>query len=375
MEVSDNASPYHRQSPIFVYLVILLTAFLMPIVAVPFGVGEIMADKRLVFTILALLALVGYLIARLSDGTFTLPRSRVLYAFGLVSFAYLLSAIFSTYPSASFAGSLFDSETFWLILFLFVILYLTSITFQNLSRVAVVLLSLFISALILFLIQMAHLVFGWTFGSALPFADSSLIGKWYDLGIFFGLTLLTALVFIEFAPRLIFFRRASIIIGLVSLLSLIFVNFSFVWYLIILFSLIVIGVKFLQRIFPRASIVLCAIAILAIFLGRPDAPLDRFVNHLSPAPIEVRPSWKGTYQVAKESLKENPMLGTGPNLFVREWVKHKPLDVNTGPFWSADFNVGVGQIPTALVTTGLIGFAAWLAFLLSLIRHVFVGIK
>lgn len=61
------------------------------------------------------------------------------------------------------------------------------------------------------------------------------------------------------------------------------------------------------------------------------------------------------------------IFGSGPNTFDRQWVLYKPTGVNETAFWNADFVQGVGFIPTAFVTVGILGALAWLAFLVMLL--------
>src|SRR3989344_8054162 len=52
-----------------------------------------------------------------------------------------------------------------------------------------------------------------------------------------------------------------------------------------------------------------------------------------------------TLDIAKKSLKDNVVLGTGPNTFVYDWLKFKPAAVNNTIFWIARFNAGFGYLP------------------------------
>ena len=62
-------------------------------------------------------------------------------------------------------------------------------------------------------------------------------------------------------------------------------------------------------------------------------------------------------------MSVNPVFGVGPNQFTKEWLLTKPAAVNATIFWNTDFNYGVGYIPTAGVTAGILGLIAWVVFL------------
>src|SRR5262249_35057752 len=79
--------------------------------------------------------------------------------------------------------------------------------------------------------------------------------------------------------------------------------------------------------------------------------------------LEVWPSASGTFELAKTAFPKDPIFGAGPNRFRQVWRAEKPDGINATPFWNADFDYGAGYIPTSLITTGLVGFLAWLLFL------------
>src|SRR3989304_468365 len=90
---------------------------------------------------------------------------------------------------------------------------------------------------------------------------------------------------------------------------------------------------------------------------------------------EVRPSITATYNVARQALNEQPILGVGPNRFVNSWQLFKPEIVNQTPLWDANFNYGVGMVPTFIVTTGLFGLLAWILFFVVFLLAGYKSLK
>lgn len=80
--------------------------------------------------------------------------------------------------------------------------------------------------------------------------------------------------------------------------------------------------------------------------------------------IEARPSWSATYDIARDTIKSNPILGVAPGRFSNQWLLLKPVGVNQTLFWNTDFDFGIGTIPSFVVTTGILGMFAWLVFLI-----------
>jgi tetratricopeptide (TPR) repeat protein len=62
-------------------------------------------------------------------------------------------------------------------------------------------------------------------------------------------------------------------------------------------------------------------------------------------------------------MKEEPLLGAGPNTFSQSWLMHNPKDLNNTPFWNVTFPSGIGFLPTQIVSVGILGALAWLFFL------------
>ena len=103
---------------------------------------------------------------------------------------------------------------------------------------------------------------------------------------------------------------------------------------------------------------------------------DSISGYFNISQLEVRPSFQGTSEVLKESFKENPVLGFGPNSFLNSWLLFKPDGVNSTIFWNFDFTYGVGIIPTFITTTGILGMISWILFFGLLLytgfRYIFI---
>ncbi|MEK7536051.1 MAG: tetratricopeptide repeat protein [Patescibacteria group bacterium] len=368
MEAENITSPAPKPAHKLIYWAFSLLTFILSFF-VTFGVsGSAYADKLILFSTIVLVSFFAFVISRLREGIIILPRSIAFYISVLLLLVYLVASIFSLNSSASFVGTIFDTETFWVILFLVMSIYLVSMAFNSLGRLAMLFISLFASSLILFITQVVSMMFG---------SGSNLFGSWYDLGIFFGLTTSLALASWQFAPRVTFFKWASIVTFLISGVALIFTNFILAWILVAIFalSLGIVSLTMGNKSVPILPCITFVLALAFIIFGGQGRLLGNLVDRVTPAPLDVRPSWQGTAEVAIQSLKDNPLLGVGPNLFQRQWVKYKPASVNQSPYFATDFNHGVGYIPSSLITVGLIGFLAWLALIISLVFENFANLK
>lgn len=119
---------------------------------------------------------------------------------------------------------------------------------------------------------------------------------------------------------------------------------------------------------PATTGLLAAAVILFIVLA--IYPFTTFLQ----TPLEVGPSHKETWSIAQQTLKENPLLGSGPGTFAAEYLKYRSLPILQTPFWNIAFNLGSSTGLTALVTLGILGsvllFITMLSILISFYRDM-----
>jgi len=341
--------------------------FFIPSASVPFQIGK---SSFILFGIL--LTLICYMVARLKDGTFELPRTILYWAAGILAVVYALAAILSPNRTISLAGNSFEVGTLSFFLSALLLFALVPVVARTQEKILSVYKTLLWSLLVVGLFHVIRVFFGPT---ALSFgiftgATSNLFGTWNDLGIFFGLGTLVAVITLERAKLS---RTASILVhvGLVlSFIMLVVVNFSPVWITLALLALVVfvyeISFGKLKREengitrLPYYALALLLLSVVLTFAGGTIG--SALSERLGTSQIEVRPSWSATYEISKAAVKDNPVLGAGPNRFSSEWLLHKPAGINNTVFWNTDFNYGIGFIPSFLATTGILGFLAIIAF-------------
>ena len=115
---------------------------------------------------------------------------------------------------------------------------------------------------------------------------------------------------------------------------------------------------------PMAALV---ITILLFFLRTPIA---------TRLPAEIMPSFPASADIARQTLQEAPLLGSGPSTFVFDYAKFKPEGVNQTQLWDVKFDRSASRVLTMLTTTGLLGVIAWLFLVIFLaVQVVFNLIK
>jgi tetratricopeptide (TPR) repeat protein len=376
---------------------VVALVFLMPIFFIPSQFVPFQFTKVILMYGLVIASFIAWIIGRLKDGKLSLSRHSLFIALGAIVVTYLAAALFSPARTVSLIGQGFEISTFAFVAAMALFIFLVSNLFVDRQRTAYAYTAFILSFIVVVLYQLLRLLVGPNFLSFGVFtsATDNLIGSWNDLGLYFGATALFSFITLELLSMPRWARTACAVMLGVSLFFLTVISFRYVWFVLGAFALIFFIYNFSfnrarltheggshegenKRAVPVISLVVLIISFIFILFqgniystlsdGLGIKPLSRFAV----SNIEVSPSWVSTYQIAKNSVIRHPILGVGPNRFVTEWLNSKPVEVNNTIFWSTDFNYGIGLIPTIIVTTGIVGFLAWLAFM---VLFVYTGFK
>ncbi|MDB5265724.1 MAG: Tfp pilus assembly protein PilF [Parcubacteria group bacterium] len=365
----------------------------IPVATIPF-----LYTKVSIIAIGGLIALVLFVLARLTRGNIIVPPIALIGALWLVPLAYALSMLFSGVGIMAGAfGIELEPDTFGFILILASFATLIALVFRRTNhyrtffKVGGVLLAITLLSEVIFVIV----------GKLSPSTVSptaNLIGSFTDLGMVVGLGLICALLAIRFLALTSRVRIATWVFGALALFVLALVNAKLIW---ILVTLVALGL-FIESIMKRRGQPededLDGVATLEVPTGR-EATMGEsralapalitiivalfFIiggntigaalsNALGTNFIDVHPSWQSTLAVGSHTYASSPLFGSGPGTFGEQWLKYRDPSLNDTIFWNVDFNSGIGMIPTSFVTTGILGVLAWLVFIGL---FLFIGIR
>ncbi|HUY05227.1 MAG TPA: tetratricopeptide repeat protein [Candidatus Paceibacterota bacterium] len=363
------------------FITIVAVLVVIPSAATPFATTKVFLLAAGTLVTLAL-----YILARLTRGNVIFPSSVLVGALWLPVVAYALSAAFSGAPFAgSLWGAALEPDTLGFMLAVAVLGTLAALilrrpehyrSFLNVGAYTFGAMALVGTIIVII-------------GQFLPNVVSpafSIVGSMSDLAIFLGLGVVLLLITFRFLEPSLRARRALLASGVLALFLIAVANSSLVWTLLALASL---GL-FVEAVMRHGSnaadadlegavvvaeapleegegnrplaLPLAVLAVSLFFLigGTLGSALGSalHVNMLS-----VRPSWQSTLSVAEKTYAVSPVFGSGPSTFGAQWLKYRDASLNSTVFWNVDFSSGIGFIPTSLVTTGIVGALAWLAFL------------
>ncbi len=347
-------------------LLFLAPVFFVPSVFVPLSVGK---SAFILYGITIVLIL--WCIARLKDGVYSMPRGLIYPAAGILAMAYTLSALFSENRAASLSGQGLELGTLSFVLTSLVLFLLLPMVAKSQKEVFYSHVAIMVSVIVTGLFHIIRFAFGpdtLSFG-VLTAVTSNFIGKWNDLGIFFGLGIIFSFITLTRGQVTGLTKWLVYTMGVLSLIMLVVINFSAVWIMLAVLSLVylVYEMSFGRKTssgkpaLPYYTLAVLVLSVIFIFAGGKIGGV--IAGSLNISQVEVRPSWSATYDVSMSTLAKNPLFGAGPNKFSAEWLLYKPIGINNTPFWNVDFNYGIGFVPTLLSTTGIIGFLAVLFFI------------
>jgi tetratricopeptide (TPR) repeat protein len=370
--------------------ILIIFFAVLPIAILPVPWASVAQDKVLLAGAVAILAILAWAIARLFEGAVHTPRSALLYVALLLPLAYVVSTAVAGWNGVSLVGEGVEQDTLVAVVLWYAMFALSAFVFyEHRPAIRVCVRALLLGLTALAIIETLYIFFpAWlSFGGVLQGTTANPLGSWHDLGIVSGLSIFFSVALFRSGMLNGLWRIIPIVLSILSLFLVTIIHFTDVFWATAALSaagLIAVlrasiqaeGISVTEAVGRAIPWLILGIvmALAAVFGTQLSAKLPARVQITE---VEVRPSWQGTFDVAKQSLDAPTSLlfGSGPNSFIREWGLHKPQSVNLTPFWNSDFNYGIGVIPTSIFAVGLFGLVAWAALLLVLLGLVFRFIR
>ncbi|MDP2926907.1 MAG: tetratricopeptide repeat protein [bacterium] len=187
---------------------------------------------------------------------------------------------------------------------------------------------------------------------------------------FEGLTLfLVPLVFLAFG----FLKEKTKFIFLVFSLGLIFlVDYTPAWVVLGLTSLLALIFLFLKSFNDKEGNFLRKNLALALFLVLATLGISFNLNQVVPPalvgfPREVTLDQTTSWQIAQDSLKIRPFLGSGPGTFFYDFSRFRLASFNDDPLWQVRFDRPVSHVAEMAATMGILGLLSYLLLIATTI--------
>lgn len=354
-----------------------------PFFFLPLAWATVSESKVLLAAALLLVAGIAWFSGSVRRGGMRAPKSAVFFLAFLLPVVYACSWALSGFSTLSLVGTGVEQDTLVAAVVASAALLLTVLVFIGkpadiLSPVR----ALFAGVLVLVCIAILHLVApGFPLSAALAGQTANAFGSWHELGIVLGLSFFAGLALFDTPFGEGVWRYVFLILAFLSGLFLIVVNLPDIWGALAAAAFLSCAYQLYRhqgydrRAFKKVILwgIIGLVSLVFVFFG--SAVWRSLPQSFQVANLEINPSWQGTLAVERQLITKPAALffGAGPNTFVRQWSLYKPAVVNQTQYWNADFNSGVGSVPTALITVGVIGFLAWVLFIAALLWSLMRG--
>lgn len=355
--------------------VLVLLLFGTPLFFTGLTFQGIAFDKQIFFYFLLLIGLVAWVSKGVMTGEMKIRRTPLDIPILLFWLFTIATTIFSVDRWHSFWGFFGDPSRGFLSITALVLVYYFVMSHFTAKRLRLMFTAFLASSAVvivwtlLVVMKIKFLPSAWE-----SHAPLSLIGSVSTLGIFLSLTVplfITALflLFQEGNTLSQLKRRVgagSVGVALVLNLFLLLALYPFVNWAVMLggmgFFLIYVLAQIVRPAGEWTWVPMVVFVVLLAFLMIGSNQLTR-----ANLPVEVTPNTKLSWQIAKESLKEDPLLGTGNATYGYAFSLFRPQEFNGNSLYTLRFYQGTGLVFEALTTIGVIGtillLVVWFSFL------------
>lgn len=332
-------------------------------------------EKMIFFYFFVLIGIVAWVTKGVIVGELNLKRTPFDIPILALIAAFIVSTILSVSSKDSLLGSYGNSAKSLVALIIFVLFYYLVVNNIDARKIKIFFWSFLGSASAVVIFSLLQLKGIFLFPMAITKSISfnplgSLSGLTMYLVIMLPLFIVGIAQIKEIAPAI---NKALIIpckvfFGLMALGAMVILALlnGFTFWPAAIVGVVILLMFFLAKIIKISNnnllIPLAAFLALIIFLV-----LGNFNIINLQLPAEVSLSRTASWNIAKESIKDNPVFGSGPSTFYYSFSKYKDMVFNSSPLWNIRFDSASGSIFELLTSVGIVGaLAAVIIFLIGL---------
>jgi len=347
--------------------------FATPLFFLPLTVDVLELNKQTVLVLLTLTATLAWFASMHVSRTVAFRRGWLNVVPVVAVGVFALAAVFSAAPYLSFIGSMGQQYASVLsVLCYAAVFYLAANLFDQPARQTGVYLALFSAALVAGAAGVLSL-----FGVNVPLlgtAAYNTVGTPNALGVFLAVMTVAANAWWVVARGTsplgkgragAVIRVLAVLVSLTSLFYLIALDYWVLWTVLLAGLLALFGFVLARPSdvpdVGRLTLPFLLTAFALLFLFWFPSPF-----HLR-VPMEIAPNHRASWQIAVETAKQAPLLGSGPGTFAFDYVRLRPLEMNQTAFWNVRFDRPASFFLLLPGTVGVLGTVAWLAFVVAVL--------
>jgi len=346
--------------------IIAAIVFVLPIFFTGLAAQGLGFEKVTLFYFLVLIGVVAWVTKGAIQGELGIKRTPLDVPIIATAVVFAVSTALSISTKDSLVGGYGNSAKGLAAVLVFILFYYLVVNNLNTQRIKVVFWSLVASVSVLavysFLQLNAWYVLPFDFAQSRSFNP---IGSLSNLTMFLVMGLPVLVVAVaqtrRIAPKLgkmpvIALKSVLGAVTLISLLVLAYLN-GFTFWPVAIVGIVVVLMFFMSKLITISNnnllIPLGVFLLLIIFLVLGNF---NFVNLNLPS--EVSLSRGASWNIAKNSLAENPFFGSGPSTFYYDFSKFKSDSFNSSPLWNVRFDSASGALFELMSTVGGLGTLA-----------------
>ncbi len=335
--------------------------------------------KDMILLFLTIFSLLFFLISNLKRKSVIISDNKnVRLLFILLPIFVLLSCLFSGEFSNSFFGKYTFLQSGLTYLSIIILVYIVSLSLKKYKALAWFL--FFISNLIITLPTIIALIlskFGFlTFSNKLV----SFVDNWDTVALVSGIIIIIGLIYYEIIAKTRNQKIISISVVAIHLLLIICIVMPDIWYSLLLSSLLIFLINKNQIVFyKKLSFYLGIISLLfSIFYILSTISPSNFSNILNKYIVYsnkysgvnytfIKPKLGLSLELGLKEIKKGHLFGTGPNEFYKAWQANKPQGVIDSIYWSQIFTSSYSSLTTMMVSLGILGIGILILISVSII--------
>lgn len=347
-----------------IHTLLCAIAFLVPIFFLPFTFEVFEFNKQVLLYVLVLGAFIVWVTKIIAQRKFTFVRTMLDIPVLVFVGIYVLASIFSVDKISSILGLYGRFNGAMLAVLAYALLYFViTNNVKKMKTIKCIVFSLLASGGVVAVFSLLQIfsVFILPFDFSKVKSFNLIGGSLTSVSIFLALLIPIAVSLLLAAQKIYIKALLAAFLG-ISFVLLIFIDSTASWIglaasMVVLFAFILVR---LEKVKSRLTSIIPVILVLAIvFLLIPTASIIK-----TGIPAEVTLSHKLSWSIANNTIKEKPLLGSGPDTFVYDFSKFKSQDFNNSLLWSLRFDKSSSEVMQVLSELGILGAVAYIALFL-----------
>lgn len=346
---------------------VALIFFLCPIFFTGLVAQGMGFEKMILFYFLVLLGIVAWVTKGVIVGELNLKRTPLDLPIIITIIIFVISTFFSISSKDSLIGAYGASAKSLAAVIIFSLFYYLVVNNIDAKKIKLFFIALLASSSLLIIYSFLQLrgiyLLPQGFTKSASFNPiGSLSGLTQFIVIMLPLLVVGVAQIREIFPRLrnILALIIKAVLGVVTLAGLVILALlnGFTFWPIAIVGIVIVLMFFLAKVIKISNnnLLIPLVTFLALIIL---LVLGNFKILDQNLPAEVSLSRGASWDIAKSSLKENPVLGTGPATFYYSFSRYKSEGFNASPLWNVRFDSSSGMLFELLATVGVLGAVAF----------------